>query len=169
MSIDCNNFVKLCSGELCNLTLVAYISGCIGLIWRIVIMGMISKSISTHTVYDVYAFYVFYCIALTYILVSIVLNGCFVWGIYKRRKCFVLGYIIVLATEMTIGVIGVSAIVMLLFAVSVVGYGFLFIFVTAISIAIAFLIWLHHVLLYKDFEEVDSFRPNGERNMSLSE
>ncbi|XP_076255436.1 uncharacterized protein LOC143193240 [Rhynchophorus ferrugineus] len=168
MPVDCSWFGRLCSGQLCNLKLVAYISGCIGLVWRIVVMGLLSSSISTFNS-DLKFVLVILGLALAYILISIIIDGLLLWGVFKDNRHFILPHIIAVGLEMCLGVIIISGVIMVLFAIQSIGSAFLALFVTIFCIGISFLLWLFNILHYKSLEEQDWDSSAGKRHLPLTE
>ncbi|XP_048520491.1 uncharacterized protein LOC109546572 [Dendroctonus ponderosae] len=150
ITCDCTGNGTCCS--VCKLNVVGYVTGWLGVIWRIVLVAFLSTTLSNITEYDPSLYSILLATCLCYVLTSLVVNSVFIYGVYKKKRHFMLPYITLAAFELIIGVIILSGIIMVLFAVSAVLFAVYTICFAVLIIGINFTLWLYTILLYNDFE-----------------
>ncbi|CAG9766098.1 unnamed protein product [Ceutorhynchus assimilis] len=123
MSISCECLEKLSPCFPCKLNVIAYIAGWLGIIFRVVFVGLISTTISSLTNDDPSIYSIFFGTLLAYLLASLLVNVTFLYGIFIEKRHYILPYITIMSFELCVIVMVTSGMCMLLFAIGAVTAG----------------------------------------------
>ncbi|XP_066139882.1 uncharacterized protein [Euwallacea fornicatus] len=169
MPLSCKCLGKFSFCCPCKLNVLGYASGCLGIIWRLILLVFISTSLSKVTSYDPNIYSIFLSTFLAYISVSFVINCIFIYGICKKRMYFLIPYVTIVALEMVIGVMVLSGIIMILFSIGAIAMAIYFIIIAILIIGIHFTLWLYNILLYKEFQHESLFRNQNGSPIQITE
>ncbi|XP_066247769.1 uncharacterized protein [Euwallacea similis] len=163
MPLSCKCLEKLSICCPCKLNVLGYVSGWLGIIWRIILLVFISTTLSNITSYDPSIYSIFLATCVAYVSVSFVINCVFIYGIFKKKRYFLIPYITIVVLEMIVGVMTLSGIIMILFSIGAIAMAIYFIIIAILIIGIHFTLWLYNILLYKEFQYQSSLKKRNGR------